>query len=101
VTLGFVLADCIMLGSNPVPGDSGTVQIFNSTGLSFLGGQYGVNFQFDGQGGTNPMRHTIQHAYIRTDLPGYADPTYAGGASPALVSIKNCYTPTAMWSQNN
>ncbi|MBB4235034.1 hypothetical protein [Rhizobium esperanzae] len=91
ITLGEVFNGCIALGNQAGAGH-GAIQIINSVGIQWNGGQIGGDITLDA---TSKM--ALMNAYIRTDLT--ATPVVAGGG---VFTAKNNIADTGgLWAYNN
>lgn len=91
VTLGEVFNGCIALGDQAGAGH-GTIQIINSVGIIWNGGQVGADISLDA---TSKMG--LLNAYIRTDLTS-APVVVGGGVFTAKNNIANT---GGLWAYNN
>lgn len=91
ITLGEVFNGCIALGDQAGAGH-GAIQIINSVGIMWNGGQIGGDITLDA---TSKM--ALMNAYIRTDLTA-APAVTSGGVFTAKNNIANT---GGLWAYNN
>ncbi|MBY2986363.1 hypothetical protein [Rhizobium leguminosarum] len=91
ITLGEVFNGCIALGNQAGAGH-GAIQIINSVGIQWNGGQIGGDITLDA---TSKM--SLMNAYIRTDLTA-APAVTSGGVFTAKNNVANT---GGLWAYNN
>ncbi|MBX4870571.1 hypothetical protein HJA85_26990 [Rhizobium bangladeshense] len=91
ITLGEVFNGCIALGNQAGAGH-GAIQIINSVGIQWNGGQIGGDITLDA---TSKM--ALMNAYIRTDLT--AAPAVTSGG--VFTAKNNIASSGGLWAYNN